>query len=85
MNMIRNQPRLPKGTPTVGDKHAGEWTKGTQAFISGWKDGDVIYHNVTGYPLKVFYQDNKLMVQTQHGAVFPIEASMMNITLNSPR
>ena len=23
-----NQPRLPKGTPTVGDVHAGEWRKG---------------------------------------------------------
>ena len=51
-----SQPRLPKGTPTVGDKHAGEFTE----------DAEPVNH--TGSNIATF--DPLLMRKKKRGRVF---------------
>ena len=68
-----NQPRLPKGTPTVGDKHAGEWTKDNKHLKDDiWAEGDFIYHMDTGYPLKIINKNGSLYAQDKAGIVYTI-------------
>ena len=65
-----NHPRLPKGTPTVGDKHAGEWTKDNKHLKDDiWEEGDFIYDMNTGYPLKIINKNNQLYAQDNMGGI----------------